>query len=42
VVDSTEKINAVMPLIDDMIGDCMITLETVTVTRHFRDDIKQL
>lgn len=35
VVDTSEKINAVMPLIDDMIGDCMITLETVTVTRHF-------
>lgn len=41
VVDTAEKIDAVMPMIDDMIGDCMITLETVTVTRHFRENNSQ-
>lgn len=40
VVDTTEKINAIMPRIDDMIGDGMITLETVTVIRHYRDNNK--
>jgi hypothetical protein len=41
VVDTTEKINAIMPRIDDMVGDGMITLEAVTVIRHFRDTNKQ-
>lgn len=34
VVDSEEKINAIMPFIDEMMAGGMITLEKVTVIRY--------
>jgi uncharacterized protein len=34
VVDTQEKINTIMPLIDSMMGGGMITLEKVTVMRY--------
>jgi PII-like signaling protein len=35
IVDSAEKINAFLPLLDGMIGGGMVTLETVRVV-HYR------
>ena len=40
VVDTADKINAIMPRIDDMIGDGMITLETITVLRHLPNKVE--
>lgn len=40
VVDSQEKINAVMPQIDAMMGGGMITLEKATVIRYTHDPKK--
>lgn len=40
VVDSQEKIDAVMPLIDGMMGGGMITQEKVTVVRYTHDPDK--
>ncbi len=37
VVDSQEKIAAIMPRIDDMMGGGMITLEKATVIRYCHD-----
>ncbi len=37
VVDSQEKINALMPQIDTMMGGGMITLEKATVIRYSHD-----
>lgn len=34
MVDTQEKINAVMPSIDEMMGGGMITLEKATVVRY--------
>jgi uncharacterized protein len=36
VVDSQERIDGVMPKVDEMMSGGMITLETVTVTRYSR------
>lgn len=41
VVDSQEKIDSVMPLIDDMMGGGMITLEKATVIRYSPDAEKK-
>lgn len=38
VVDAVEKINAIMPRIDDMMGGGMITLEKATVIRYRPSD----
>ncbi|RII26955.1 MAG: hypothetical protein CXR30_16150 [Geobacter sp.] len=40
VVDSQEKINAIMPRIDEMMGGGMITLEKATVIRYSPDPKK--
>jgi PII-like signaling protein len=40
VVDSQERIDAVMPRIDDMMGGGMITLEKATVIRYSSDQKK--
>jgi PII-like signaling protein len=40
VVDSKEKIDAIMPRIDTMMGGGMITLEEATVIRYNHDDKK--
>ncbi|MFA6012837.1 MAG: DUF190 domain-containing protein [Desulfobacteraceae bacterium] len=40
VVDSKEKIDAIMPRIDTMMGGGMITLEKATVIRYSHDDKK--
>ena len=40
VVDTQEKINAVMPSIDEMMGGGMITLEKATVIRYSHDEKK--
>ncbi len=40
VVDSQEKINAIMPRIDEMMGGGMITLEKATVIRYSHDPKK--
>lgn len=40
VVDSKEKIDAIMPRIDTMMGGGMITLEKTTVIRYNHDDKK--
>lgn len=40
VVDSQEKINAIMPQIDAMMGGGMITLEKATVIRYSHDPKK--
>ncbi len=40
VVDSKEKINAIMPQIDAMMGGGMITLEKATVIRYTHDPNK--
>lgn len=40
VVDSQEKINAIMPRIDEMMGGGMITLEKATVIRYTHDPKK--
>jgi PII-like signaling protein len=37
VVDTQEKINAIMPRIDEMMGGGMITLEKATVIRYTHD-----
>jgi PII-like signaling protein len=37
VVDSQEKIDAIMPRIDEMMGGGMITLEKATVIRYSHD-----
>lgn len=37
VVDTQEKINAIMPRIDEMMGGGMITLEKATVIRYSPD-----
>ena len=42
VVDTQEKINAIMPLIDGMMGGGMITLEKATVIRYSSSGKKQL
>ena len=34
VVDTADKINAIMPRVDEMMGSGMITLEKVTVIRY--------
>lgn len=39
VVDTQEKIDAVMPQIDGMIGSGMITLEKVSVIRYLRKEV---
>ena len=41
VVDSQEKINAIMPRIDEMMGGGMITLEKATVIRYSHDPNKK-
>ena len=41
VVDSQEKIDAVMPRIDEMMGGGMITLEKVSVVRYACDPNKK-
>ena len=41
VVDSQEKIDSVMPLIDEMMGGGMITLEKATVIRYSHDKNKK-
>lgn len=41
VVDSQEKINAIMPKIDGMMGGGMITLEKATVIRYSHGEKKQ-
>lgn len=41
VVDSQEKINAIMPRIDEMMGGGMITLEKATVIRYTHDPKKK-
>jgi len=40
VVDTQEKINAIMPRIDEMMGGGMITLEKATVIRYRHDEKK--
>ncbi|HEX9078818.1 MAG TPA: DUF190 domain-containing protein [Desulfuromonadaceae bacterium] len=40
VVDSQEKIDAIMPRIDEMMGGGMITLEKATVIRYSHDPRK--
>ena len=40
VVDTQEKINTIMPRIDDMMDGGMITLEKATVIRYSRADQK--
>ena len=40
VVDSQEKIDAIMPRIDDMMGGGMITLEKASVIRYRHDEKK--
>lgn len=40
-VDSQEKIDAVMPRIDELMGGGMITLEKVTVVRYSHDPGKK-
>jgi PII-like signaling protein len=40
VVDSEEKINAIMPTIDKMMGGGMITLEKATVIRYSHNEKK--
>lgn len=40
VVDSQEKIDAVMPRLDEMMGGGMITLEKVSVVRYTHDPNK--
>ncbi len=40
-VDRQEKINAVMPRIDELMGGGMITLEKVTVVRYSHDPGKK-
>ncbi|MSN24640.1 MAG: DUF190 domain-containing protein [Geobacter sp.] len=37
VVDSEEKISLIMPRIEEMVGDAMITLEKVTVVRRSQE-----
>ncbi len=41
VVDNKEKIDAIMPRIDAMMGGGMITLEKATVIRYSPDEKKQ-
>lgn len=41
VVDKKEKIDAIMPRIDTMMGGGMITLEKATVIRYSHDEKKQ-
>ncbi|MBK5274631.1 MAG: DUF190 domain-containing protein [Desulfuromonadales bacterium] len=41
VVDTQEKINAIMPRIDEMMGGGMITLEKATVIRYSHDPSKK-
>jgi len=40
VVDSQEKIDAIMPMVDEMMGGGMITLEKATVIRYTHDPKK--
>lgn len=40
VVDTEEKINAIMPRIDEMMGGGMITLEKTTVIRYSHNEKK--
>jgi PII-like signaling protein len=40
VIDTQEKINSIMPAIDEMMGGGMITLEKVTVIRYTHDPKK--
>jgi PII-like signaling protein len=40
VVDSQEKIDAIMPRIDEMMGGGMITLKKATVIRYTHDPKK--
>lgn len=42
VVDTQEKINAIMPRIDEMMGGGMITLEKATVIRYTHDPKKKI
>jgi PII-like signaling protein len=41
VVDSQEKIDAIMPKVDEMMGGGMITLEKATVIRYSHDPSKK-
>jgi PII-like signaling protein len=41
VVDSQEKIDAIMPKVDEMMGGGMITLEKATVIRYSHDPNKK-
>ena len=41
VVDSQEKIDAIMPMVDEMMGGGMITLEKATVIRYTHDPNKK-
>lgn len=41
VVDTQEKINAIMPRVDEMMGGGMITLEKATVIRYSHDPKKK-